>query len=52
MHYLHFVPFGQNTFKPNPFKYVKYGIMVVIGDIVNITFLILIVIVFVIAVAV
>ena len=28
-------------------KYVKYGIMIVIGDIVNITVLILIVIVFV-----
>ena len=48
LHYLHFVP---QTSKPSPFngmrKYVKHGIMIVIGDIVNITVLILIVIVFV-----
>ena len=46
LHYLHFVP---KTSKPSPFngmrKYVKPGIMIVIGDIVNITVLILIVIV-------
>ena len=51
LHYLHFVP---KTSKPSPFngmrKYVKHSIMIVIGDIVNI--IVLILIVFVIAVAV